>query len=77
MSDLQGTLPDYFSAIPRLQETAKLLRIPVDELRSHLSNQGIWANADERIPEPLVFDALEREIAAGRPFRPIRLARHR
>jgi hypothetical protein len=70
-------LPDYFGRNPRLQETAKLLRLPVNDLQAHLRNQGLYVGEDERIPEGIVFASLEREIAERRPFAPVPLHRAR
>lgn len=64
------TLPDQLEVIPRVEETAKLLRLSEDILYTHLRNQGIYAAHGDRIQPEVIFAALEREIEAGRPFHP-------
>lgn len=70
-------LPDQLCpGLVRLQVFANFyLSIPVDELRSHLINQGIYAGPDDRIDPEIVIAALDRELAAGRPFSPRPLKR--
>jgi hypothetical protein len=65
------SLPDYLSDNPLLDDIAKELSCPVDELRGPLLNQRIYAGPGDRIPREVVYAALEAEIAAGRWF-PVR-----
>ncbi len=67
------SLPDYFSDFPRLAQIAYELQCPEDVLRGHLANQHVYPDPDGRIPPEIVFEALQREIDAGRPYRPQRL----
>lgn len=69
MGDPQGVTPDPLSSLPRLQTLTRRLRIGVNELRSHLRNQGVWVGADDRVPEEVVYAALQAELDAGRPWK--------
>lgn len=66
------SLPDWFY-LPRLQEVADWLSVPVNDLQASLKNQGVWANPDTRVIPDRIFAALQAEIDAGRPFRPVPL----
>lgn len=66
-------LPDYLEELPRIEQIARWLDLSEDVLLGHLRNQLIYANHGDRIHPDHVFWALEREMAAGRPFKPERL----
>lgn len=69
-------LPDQLHSLPRLQELAYELRVPADELLTLLRNQGIYAKLDDRYPAQVVHDALQRELDAGRGWKPRTLVRY-
>lgn len=70
-------LPDSLSDYPEVQRVAEWLRTPVDVLLVHLRNQDIYAGPTDRVPPDMVFAALDRELAAGRPFAVVQMERAR
>lgn len=71
------SLPDQLAVLERVDVWANRLRMSVDVLLGHLRNQGVYRNPGDRIPESVVFEALEAELVAGRPWEPERIERHR
>jgi hypothetical protein len=71
-----GSTPWHQTDWPTLNEIARELRCPVDELRGPLMNQRVYAGPEDRLPVAQVVAALEAEIAAGRWFPVRRLYHH-
>lgn len=69
------SLPDYLSDWPEVQRTCEELGCPFEDVKGLLKNQGLYLGPHDRVPPMLVFDALQRELDAGRPFRPQVLTR--
>lgn len=70
------SLTDTLSSLPRVDVVANRLRMSVDVLLGHLRGQGIYLNPGDRVPEEVVFDALQAELDAGRPWRLEQLTWH-
>jgi hypothetical protein len=68
---------DLLTEHPRVDVVANMLRMSVDVLLGHLRNQGVYMNPGDRVPLAVVFDALDAELAAGRPWDVERIEWHR
>lgn len=75
---MSPSLPDQFwPDHPRMSVIANdYFSMPVDILLTHLRNQGIYANAEDRMTPEFVISVMEKELAAGRTFREEPLRRH-
>ena len=62
------SVPDLLSSLTRVDVVANRLRMSVDVLLGKLRNQGVYLNPGDRVPWPVVYAALEAELAAGRPW---------
>ncbi len=69
------SLPDQLSSIPRIDDTALLVHTSVDALCGALRNQGLYVNPGQRVPTPIVVEALQAELDAGRSWPVMRLTR--
>ena len=64
---------DLLTTHPRVDVTANRLRMSVDVLLGKLRQQGLWLNPGDRVPVQVVYDALQAELDAGRPWEPERI----
>jgi hypothetical protein len=62
------SLPDQLSSLPRVDDTAYLLRTSVDVLCGILRSHGIDVNTGDRVPLPVVLEVLQDELDLGRAW---------
>jgi hypothetical protein len=57
------------SSFPTVNEAAVLIgNLRTDTLRRILANQGYDLGQEDRLPMPLILDAMQAELDAGRPW---------
>jgi hypothetical protein len=70
------SLPDQLASLTRVDVYANRLRMSVDVLLGILRRHDVWLNPGDRVPEQVVYDAVQAELDAGRPWAVERIEWH-